>query len=112
MVYVPTLLTKCCYMTMKIFYNMSDESTSVDMSTLIMCGSGAQKILMRSYKCNENPLKSMFYVPYTGGNDLEINAKNKNIRELYQGIRIEMKGFQARTNIIKNENGDMLADAK
>ncbi|PSN44834.1 hypothetical protein C0J52_16203 [Blattella germanica] len=33
-------------------------------------------------------------------NDLEINAKNRNIRELYQ------------TNIIKNENGDRLADAK
>ncbi|PSN38555.1 hypothetical protein C0J52_14819 [Blattella germanica] len=45
-------------------------------------------------------------------NDLEINAKNRNIRELYQGIRIERKGFQARTNIIKDENGDMLADAK
>ncbi|PSN35187.1 hypothetical protein C0J52_22574 [Blattella germanica] len=45
-------------------------------------------------------------------NDLEINAKNRNIRELYQGIRIERKGFQARTNIIKNENGNMLADAK
>ncbi|PSN40261.1 hypothetical protein C0J52_11907 [Blattella germanica] len=29
-------------------------------------------------------------------NDLEINAKNRNIRELYQGIRIERKGFQAR----------------
>ncbi|PSN39681.1 hypothetical protein C0J52_14417 [Blattella germanica] len=26
-------------------------------------------------------------------NDLEINAKNRNIRELYQGIRIERKGF-------------------
>ncbi|PSN51212.1 hypothetical protein C0J52_13668 [Blattella germanica] len=37
---------------------------------------------------------------------------NRNIRELYQGIRIERKGFQARTNIIKNEKGDMLADAK
>ncbi|PSN38709.1 hypothetical protein C0J52_19477 [Blattella germanica] len=45
-------------------------------------------------------------------NDLEINARNRNIRELYLGIRIERKGFQARTNIITNENGDMLADAK
>ncbi|PSN48471.1 hypothetical protein C0J52_11717 [Blattella germanica] len=45
-------------------------------------------------------------------NDLEINAKNRNIRELYQGIKIEREGFQARTNIIKDENGDMLADAK
>ncbi|PSN55555.1 hypothetical protein C0J52_12130 [Blattella germanica] len=45
-------------------------------------------------------------------NDLEINAKNRNIRELYQGNRIERTGFQARTNIIKDENGDMLADAK
>ncbi|PSN38275.1 hypothetical protein C0J52_16898 [Blattella germanica] len=45
-------------------------------------------------------------------NDLEINAKNRNIRELYQGIRIESKGFQDRTNIIKIENGNMLTDAK
>ncbi|PSN45390.1 hypothetical protein C0J52_07528 [Blattella germanica] len=44
-------------------------------------------------------------------NDLETNARNRNIRELYQGIRIERNGFQARTNIIKNENGGMLADA-
>ena len=45
-------------------------------------------------------------------NDLEMNAKNRNIRELYQGIRIERKGFQARTNIIRNGNGDMIADSR
>ncbi|PSN33352.1 hypothetical protein C0J52_27179 [Blattella germanica] len=44
--------------------------------------------------------------------DLEINGKNSSIGELYQGIRIERKGFQARTNIIRNENGNMIADSK
>ena len=44
--------------------------------------------------------------------DLEMNAKNWNTRELYQGIRRERKGFQARTNIIRNGNGDMIADSR
>ena len=45
-------------------------------------------------------------------NDLETNARNRNNRELYQGIRIERKGFQARKNIIRNGNGDTIADSR
>ena len=45
-------------------------------------------------------------------NDLEMNAKNRNIRELYQGIRVERKGFQARSNVFRNGNGDMIADSR
>jgi hypothetical protein len=43
-------------------------------------------------------------------NEVEINNKNKNIRDLYKGISGFKKGYQPRTNIIKDENGNLLAD--
>jgi hypothetical protein len=43
-------------------------------------------------------------------NELEINNKNKNIRYLYRGINEFQKGYQPRINIIKDENGNLLAD--
>jgi len=36
--------------------------------------------------------------------------KNKNIRDLYRGINKFKKGYQPRINIIKGENGNLLAD--
>jgi hypothetical protein len=43
-------------------------------------------------------------------NELETNNKNKNIRDLYKGINEFKKGCQPRINIIKDENGNLLAD--
>jgi hypothetical protein len=43
-------------------------------------------------------------------NELESNNKNKNIRDLYRGINEFTKGYQPRINIIKDENGNLLAD--
>jgi hypothetical protein len=43
-------------------------------------------------------------------NELEINSKNKNIRELYRVINYYKKGCQPRTNTVKDEKGDMVAD--
>jgi hypothetical protein len=43
-------------------------------------------------------------------NELETNNKNKNIRDLYRGINGFKKGYQPRINIIKDENGNLLAD--
>jgi hypothetical protein len=43
-------------------------------------------------------------------NDLEPNSKNKNIRDLYRGITKFKKGYQPRTNLVKDERGDLLAD--
>jgi hypothetical protein len=43
-------------------------------------------------------------------NELETNNKNKNIRDLYRGINEFMKEYQPRINIIKDENGNLLAD--
>jgi hypothetical protein len=43
-------------------------------------------------------------------NELESDSKNKNIRELYRGIYKFKKSYQPRTNWIKVERGDLLAD--
>jgi hypothetical protein len=44
-------------------------------------------------------------------NELETKGKNKNIRDLYRGINEFKKGYQPRTNMVKEENGDLLADS-
>jgi hypothetical protein len=43
-------------------------------------------------------------------NELESNSKNKNIRDLYRGINEFKKGYQPRTNLVKDERGDLVAD--
>jgi hypothetical protein len=43
-------------------------------------------------------------------NELETKNKNKNIRDLYRSINEFKKGYQPRFNIIKDENGNLLAD--
>jgi hypothetical protein len=43
-------------------------------------------------------------------NELQSNSKNKNIRDLYRGINEFKKGYQPRTNLVKDEKGDLLAD--
>jgi hypothetical protein len=41
-------------------------------------------------------------------NELEPNSKNKNIRDLYRGINKFKKGYQPRTDLLKDEKGDLL----
>jgi len=43
--------------------------------------------------------------------ELETNSKIKNIRHLYSGISDFKKGYQPRTNIVKDEKGDVVADS-
>jgi hypothetical protein len=43
-------------------------------------------------------------------NELETNSKNKNIRDLYRGRNKFKKGYQPRTNMVK-QDGDLLADS-
>ena len=44
--------------------------------------------------------------------ELEINSKiKKNIRDLYRGINDLKNGYQPRTNIVKDEKGDLFADS-
>jgi hypothetical protein len=44
-------------------------------------------------------------------NELVTNSKKKNIRDLYRGINDFKRGYQPRTNLVKDENGDLLADS-
>jgi hypothetical protein len=43
-------------------------------------------------------------------NELATNSKNKNIRDLYRGINEFKRGYQPRSNLSKDENGDLLAE--
>jgi hypothetical protein len=38
-------------------------------------------------------------------NKLELNSKNKNIRHLYRSITEFKKGYQPKTNVVKDERG-------
>jgi hypothetical protein len=40
-----------------------------------------------------------------------VNSKNKNIRNLYRGINEFKRGCQPRSNLVKDENGNLLADS-
>jgi hypothetical protein len=44
-------------------------------------------------------------------NVLAMNSKNKNIRDLYRGINDFKRGYQTRSNLVKDENDDLLADS-
>jgi hypothetical protein len=44
-------------------------------------------------------------------NELAMNSKNKNIRDLYRGINEFKRGYQPRNNLVKDENGDLLVDS-
>jgi hypothetical protein len=39
------------------------------------------------------------------------SSNNKNIRDPYRGINVFKKGYQPRNNLVKDENGDLLADS-
>jgi hypothetical protein len=43
-------------------------------------------------------------------NETELNSKNKNIRGLYRGITKCKKGYQCKTNLVKDERGNLLVD--
>jgi chemotaxis methyl-accepting protein methylase len=43
--------------------------------------------------------------------ELVTNSKNKNIRDLYRWINEFKRGYQHRSNLVKDNNGDLLADS-
>ena len=43
--------------------------------------------------------------------EIETNSKNKNIKDLYKVIKDFKKEYQARVNVIKNENEELLSDS-
>jgi hypothetical protein len=42
--------------------------------------------------------------------EIELNSENKNIIDLCRRITEFKKGYQPKTNLIKDERGDLLAD--
>jgi hypothetical protein len=44
-------------------------------------------------------------------NEIELNSKNKNITDLFRGITEFKKGYHPKTNLVKDESGD-LADSQ
>jgi hypothetical protein len=40
-----------------------------------------------------------------------MNSKNKTIRDMYNEINAFKRRYQPRNNLVKDENGDMLADS-
>jgi hypothetical protein len=44
-------------------------------------------------------------------NELETTSKNKNTRDLNRGINDFKKGHQPRTNVVKDEKGELVADS-
>jgi hypothetical protein len=53
----------------------------------------------------------IIFSAYTSNRELATNSKNKNIRNLYRGINEFKRGYQPRNNLVKDENGDLLADS-
>jgi hypothetical protein len=44
-------------------------------------------------------------------NELVKNSKNRNIRDLYRGINEFKRVYQPRNKLVKDDNGDLLADS-
>jgi hypothetical protein len=44
-------------------------------------------------------------------NELAMNSMNKNITDLYRGINKFKGGYQPRSNLMEDENGDLLDDS-
>jgi hypothetical protein len=43
-------------------------------------------------------------------NEIELNSRSKNIRDLCMGITEFKEGYQHKTNLVKDERGDDVAD--
>ena len=42
--------------------------------------------------------------------EIEENGRKRDVREMYKGINSVKKGFQSRSNVVRDENGDLTAD--
>jgi hypothetical protein len=43
-------------------------------------------------------------------NEVARNSNNKNVRDLYRGINEFKRGYKPRNNLMRDENGGLLAD--
>jgi hypothetical protein len=44
-------------------------------------------------------------------NELTTNRKKRNIKDVYRGKNEFKRGYKHRSNLVKDENGDLLADS-
>jgi hypothetical protein len=51
-------------------------------------------------------------IPENSMNEIGRQSKNKNNRDLYKRINLFNKGYQPRTNLVKDENGDLFAHSQ
>jgi hypothetical protein len=65
----------------------------------------------RKREANRNFRNKKTEYPKGKINELATNSKRKNIRDLYRRINEFKRGYQNRSNLIKDENGDLLADS-
>jgi hypothetical protein len=56
--------------------------------------------------------ESKSYKPWFDEECLKLVDRRKNMRDLYRGITEFKKGYQPKTNLVKDERGDHLADHK
>jgi hypothetical protein len=58
--------------------------------------------------------KHVFWFEYLKDkiNEPATDSKNKNIKDLYREINEFKRGYQPRNNLVKDENGDLLADSQ
>jgi hypothetical protein len=68
------------------------------------CLNNARLEARRPYREKKEYLKAKF-------DEIEINSKIKNIRDLYNDICDFKKSYQPRTNRVKDEKGDLVADS-
>jgi hypothetical protein len=45
-------------------------------------------------------------------NEIELNSKNKNIRDLYRGITEFKRSYQLKTNLVKDDRGNSCGYSK
>jgi hypothetical protein len=45
-------------------------------------------------------------------NEIELNSKNKNIRDLYRGITEFKRDYQPKTNLVKDDRGNSCGSSK
>jgi hypothetical protein len=74
----------------------------MDFTNMVCDTTGKKKIV---YRINFGLIPHAFKI-----NELESNSKNKNIRDLYNGITEFKMGYEPSTNPIKDERGDLLVD--
>jgi hypothetical protein len=69
------------------------------------------KIVSRDFRCGKwTRLCSFHWFNHSQSLTIDLNSKNKNIRDLYRGITEFKKGYQPKTNLVNDERGDLLAN--